>query len=155
MLVLPSDGACSCMGIASQNFWRDYFSRFGWCPRKPRNLITVGNLYPYGILLDLLVSLKLDQYNSYSFYNETTHEVNSSLASHKPPRQTHARSQNIFGKGPNCSAMDTSVRVIPVQADLKIWIIWSAWTDLFWSTQTEISNDFKVICTANMELAIM
>ena len=47
---MPSDSACSCMGVASQKFHQDYFSRFGWCPRKPRNLITLGNLYPYGII---------------------------------------------------------------------------------------------------------
>ena len=26
----------------------DYLSWFGWCPRKLRNLITLGNLCPYG-----------------------------------------------------------------------------------------------------------
>ena len=30
-LVLPSNGACSCMGIASQKFRQDYFSQIGWC----------------------------------------------------------------------------------------------------------------------------
>ena len=32
----------------TKKFRRDYFSQFGWHPRKPRNLITLGNLYPYG-----------------------------------------------------------------------------------------------------------
>ena len=32
-------------------FCRDYFSWFGWCPWKPPNLITLGNLYPYGSLV--------------------------------------------------------------------------------------------------------
>ena len=48
-LVLPSNSTCFCMGVASQKFRRDYFSRFGWCSRKPRNLITLRNLYPYSI----------------------------------------------------------------------------------------------------------
>ena len=47
-LVLPRDGACSCVGVASQKFHQDYFSQFGWWPRKPRNLNTLRNLYPYG-----------------------------------------------------------------------------------------------------------
>ena len=50
LLVLPgpSDGACSCVGIASQKFCRDYFLQFGWRPRKQQNLITLENLCPYG-----------------------------------------------------------------------------------------------------------
>ena len=51
MNFLPSDGMCSCM--VSQKFHRDYFLQFGWCPQKPRNLITLGNLYPYGIHTDM------------------------------------------------------------------------------------------------------
>ena len=49
----------SCVGVASQRFLRDYFSRFGWCPRKPWNLITLGNLYPYGTHMILWPSVTL------------------------------------------------------------------------------------------------
>ena len=38
---------CSCVGIASQKFHRGNFSWFGLCPRKPQNLNTLRNLYPY------------------------------------------------------------------------------------------------------------
>ena len=30
-LVLPSNGTCSCVGIASHKLHQDYFSQFGWC----------------------------------------------------------------------------------------------------------------------------
>ena len=61
---MPSDGVCSCMGIASQKFHQDYFSKFGWCPRKLRNLITLGNLYSYGSVCTLVTHARLFAFGS-------------------------------------------------------------------------------------------
>ena len=42
------------------------FSRFGWCPQKLRNLITLGSSYPYGICYEMRMPSYIIMANLYT-----------------------------------------------------------------------------------------
>ena len=55
-LVLLSDGAWSCVGVASQTFRWDYFSRFGWCPQKLQNFYHPWKFAPIRYILTVVMA---------------------------------------------------------------------------------------------------